>query len=264
MIVKDQLGIDHEFSFAPKRIVSLVPSITELICDLGLQDSLVGCTKFCVHPQGLKKAVMVVGGTKSVQYKRVADAAPDIIIGNKEENRKEDTLALADIAPVWVSDIATVDDSLEMVKSLGHIFDVAATASRIINETKEILSNFPKLTGSVAYLIWQNPFMTVGGDTYIHDMLYRLGLTNVFGEKTRYPELTIDSLRASSPDFVFLSSEPFPFKKQHFDEISNLLKDSAVIFVDGEFFSWYGTRLRYVQEYAKTLHTNISEKRSLS
>lgn len=264
MIVKDQLGFDHEFSLTPRRIVSLVPSITELIYDLGLHDNLVGCTKFCIYPEGLKESISVVGGTKSVQYLKVADAAPDIIIGNKEENRKEDITALADIAPVWISDIATVDDSLEMIKSLGHIFGVTAIASRVINETIDVLTTFPRLTGSVAYLIWQNPFMTVGGDTYIHDMLSKMGFTNVFGDTTRYPEVSMDDIMTRKPDYVFLSSEPFPFKKRHLDEISNLFKDSEVILVDGAFFSWYGTRLIHVQEYAQTLYANIRELRSLS
>jgi len=262
MISIDQLGQKHVFKQTPSRIVSLVPSITELICDLGLRDYIVGCTKFCVHPNELKNEVTIVGGTKSVQYQRVEDCQPDIIIANKEENRQEDIKAILAIAPIWISDIGTIEEAASMINSLGQIFNVEERVKDIINRTNEIVSEFPKTDRTAAYLIWKDPYMTVGQDTYIHDMMDKLGLTNVFSDMTRYPEVSIEELCKRSPDFVFLSSEPFPFKQRHLDNISGQLKDSVVIFVDGEFFSWYGSRLIHMHEYAHTLIEDLRVPRS--
>jgi len=202
---------------------------------------------------------MIIGGTKSIKHQKVVECQPDIILANKEENRQEDIKALQDFAPIWISDIGTIEDSASMITALGQIFDVIGRAKDIVQRTNNIITELPKINRSVAYLIWQNPYMTVGHDTYIHDMLGKLGLTNVFGDLTRYPKVSIDDLRERSPDFIFLSSEPFPFKQRHLDQISDHLKDSVVILVDGEFFSWYGSRMIHMDDYADKLGKELRE-----
>lgn len=256
----DQLGNAHQFTESPCRIVSLVPSITELLCDLGLQNKVVGCTKFCVHPKGLKKNVAIVGGTKKVNIQKVKELQPDLIIANKEENKKEDIEALRNITTVWVSDIDTIDRAYDMIRSIGDICSVQVKAESIIDASKAILSISSTKTKSVVYLIWKSPYMTIGGDTFIHDMLKASGYENVFGESLRYPEVTIEEIKKQQPDVIFLSSEPFPFKEKHVVKLKEALGDIPIVLVDGEYFSWYGSRILHCTDYINRLREHIEKE----
>ncbi|RFN59968.1 ABC transporter substrate-binding protein [Marixanthomonas ophiurae] len=258
MQFKDQLGNIISLSKTPKRIVSLVPSQTELLVDLGLKENLVGITKFCVHPKNLRKEIKVVGGTKSLHFDKVKAVKPDLIICNKEENTKEMVVELQKIAPVWVSDIFSIDDSLDMIKQIGLLCDVEEEAlsicSKIISEKEDFL-NFVKNkpTKKVAYVIWKKPLMIAGKNTFINELLVLNNFENSCeDESSRYPEVEKDFLKQA--DEILLSTEPFPFKEKDAITLSKEL-DKKVSIVDGEYFSWYGSRLVGAFSYFKSLHS---------
>lgn len=247
----DQMNRTLYIPEALQRIVSLVPSQTELLVDLGLEDRIVGVTKFCVHPKGLKKQKTIIGGTKNFHFDKIDALQPDLIIGNKEENYQEGIALLEKKYPVWMSDIYTLKDALEMMKGIGEITGTIVQADNLIHEiSQDIASLAQQNKGTAVYLIWKDPMMTVGPQTFIHDMLDRAGFTNLVQEP-RYPKLSLEDLKKLSPDFLLLSSEPFPFKQKHIDEFATHLPQTQVQLVDGEMFSWYGSRLRYFKEYVE-------------
>ena len=254
----DQTGYTISLSHVPKRIVSLVPSQTELLYDLGLDECVVGITKFCVHPKTWFRSKQRVGGTKTVKLDAVAALQPDLILANKEENVQEQVEALRNIAPVWTSDISNLAETLDMIQAVGALTDTAATATTIL---EQINNSFAALSGTTqrkaAYLIWRDPYMTAGGDTFISDMLQYCGCTNVFAHQQRYPAITLEDIRESGADTVLLSSEPFPFKEKHIDEISAALPGTKVLLVDGEMFSWYGSRLLHAPAYFQSLREQL-------
>ncbi len=257
MELTDQLNRRILIKKTPQRIVSLVPSQTELLIDLGLENQLVGITKFCVHPAYLKNTKTIVGGTKKVNFNKIKSLKPDIIICNKEENTKEMVLELENIAPVWVSDIFIIDDNLAMIKELGRLFNKEEKATSIIlkiqTEKKKFLQFIKsKPSQKVAYLIWQNPFILAGRNTFINELLtlnrFKNNLTQPL---SRYPEITIDKLKKT--ELILLSTEPYPFKES--DVILLTQRTGVKVkLVDGEYFSWYGSRLIKAFGYFKTLH----------
>ena len=237
----------------PKRIISIVPSQTELLFDLGLENEVVGITKFCIYPDTWFQTKSRVGGTKEIDIEKVRLLNPDLIIGNKEENSKADVAELEKIAPVWMSDIYHLSDSFQMMKSIGEICQVPVKATNLIQEIERKFDTFETLASkkNVMYLIWNNPLMAAAKRTFIDSMLTRFGLNNYYNELERYPLCSEN--KAEDPDYIFLSSEPFPFKQKHADEIQLQYPKSKLIFVDGEMFSWYGSRLRKVPEYFREL-----------
>ncbi len=257
MNITDQLGRNISISFPPKRIISVVPSQTELLYCIGLEKEVVGITKFCVHPSEWFENKTKVGGTKTLNIELIKQLQPDLIIANKEENEQVQIELLAQQFPVWISDIKNLDDALEMIAGVGVITNTAHVAE---NLCKQIVDNFQQLPQQfetrkkAAYLIWRKPYMSINKNTFIHDMLLRCGFENVFANcHSRYPEITIEELEAKKPDIIFLSSEPYPFSEKHIAELklSSELKNSNVALVDGEMFSWYGSRLLYAAEYFK-------------
>lgn len=273
----DQLGNQHTFHQTPKRIVSLVPSQSELLYDLGLEDSIVGITKFCVHPFHLKATKAIVGGTKQVKIDKIKALQPDIIIANKEENTLEIVESLQDICPVWVTDIITIEDNLQMISDFGQLFNKRIEAQKWIDKTNFALADFQhfikdKEVKKVAYFIWANPYMVAGGDTFINELLKLNKFENIYDYhetqggaeqrvvkyEGRYPEIVIQKMRIQGdPDYVLLSSEPFPFKDEHAFELGRYTHHATTIFVDGEMFSWYGSRLVKAIEYFKSLHERL-------
>lgn len=260
---------NDNLSPASLRIVSLVPSITELLYDLGLEDEVVGITKFCVRPQHWFQTKTRVGGTKNVDVEKVASLKPTLIIANKEENEKVQVEALQDIAPVFVSDVSTLDEALDMINHIGNLVGRKENAREIINTIRE---NFSSLAGigvhkpavqkkRAAYLIWRSPYMAAGGDTFIHDMMVRCGLENVLSGELRYPEVTLEQLSALGCELLMLSSEPYPFNEKHAAEMRQQLPSVSIVFVDGEMFSWYGSRLIHAAAYFTVLMNEISQKR---
>ena len=252
MIYTDQINHNINLSEAPKRIISIVPSQTELLFDLGLDDSVVGITKFCIHPASWFKTKNRVGGTKKLNIDKIKALKPDLIIANKEENEKEQIKELQQLFPVWTSDIATLENSLEMISSIGEITNTGNQSNQLIQEIKNEFKRLKpdKAKGlSVMYLIWRDPYMSIGTDTFIHDMLTRCGFKNSLIKVCRYPIISNDEMKSNKPDLIFLSSEPYPFKGKHIAELLELSPMSNVVLVDGEFFSWYGSRLRYAPKY---------------
>lgn len=234
----------------PRRIVSLVPSQTELLYELGLSDEVVGITKFCIYPKEWFESKNRVGGTKQVNIDKVRSLQPDLIIGNKEENTQEDIEQLEKIAPVWMSDIITFEDALEMISEIGMLVGKSKEATAIRTEIETEFSHLPvESTKSVLYFIWKDPDYIVGKSTFIDAMLTKAGFENLCNEE-RYPELKSYEIQ---PDYIFLSSEPFPFKEDHAVEIKKKFPVSKVLFVDGEMFSWYGSRMKFFPNYVTKL-----------
>ncbi len=240
------------------RIVSLVPSQTELLVDLGLREKLVGVTKFCIHPVGLKKEVQIIGGTKNAKIDRIKSLNPDLIIGNKEENNQTDIEQLEKDFPVWMSDIFNLADALEMLEQIGELTGTQEKALELrsaIEQNFELLSTLKPTGKSVLYLIWKDPYIAAGKNTFIDSMLETLGFENAMDQE-RYPEVNLETV---NPDLVFLSSEPYPFKEKHIESLQNQFPGSQVVLVDGEYFSWYGSRLLGAPAYFLELLGSISK-----
>jgi len=252
----DQLGRLVYLSGLPKRIISLVPSHTELLFSLGLHQEIVGVTKFCTKPIDQVDLIPKVGGTKQVNLEKIAALAPDFIIANKEENTKGDIEWLMERFPVWISDIFTLEDALVMIsetgKMVGKHSEAMALNNKIISGFDALLSLQNNVKKRVAYLIWKDPLMVSGKNTFIDHILTRAGFENAIDE-SRYPVLTEGQLREVAPDLIFLSSEPYPFKEKHMEDFRSICPHSKIILVDGEMFSWYGSRLQFTSSYIRSL-----------
>ena len=252
---QDHLGRTVELAQSPRRIVSLCPSLTETLFALGLQDRIVGRTSFCVHPAQRVDAVPTVGGIRNVDLAAVAALRPDLVIAAKEENRREDVEALAAFVPVFVMDVASYQEALRAIRDLGAITGRERPAAEMAVEISRRFERLPRgLVRRVAYLIWRDPYTTVGRETYVHSLLARCGLKNLAaGLPGRYPQVTLEHLRTLAPELVLLSSEPFPFDQSHVDELTPRLPRSKLVLVDGEMFSWYGGRMILAADYLADL-----------
>ena len=251
-----------ELPYLPKRIISLVPSQTELLFDLDLEAETIGITKFCVHPKAWFKTKEKVGGTKTVKIDTVHKLMPDLIIANKEENVKEQIEELAKDFPVWLTDVNNFDDALKMITDIGALTCKSAAANTLISNISKGFKAIYKMDKPVktAYLIWRRPYMTVGGDTFVNDMLNQCGFQNIFADKTRYPQINMAQLPTANCQLLLLSSEPYPFKQKHIDELSNQLPNTKIILADGEFFSWYGSRMLQAPAYFQELIAQITAR----
>lgn len=262
-LFKDQLGNELEFIQTPKRIISLVPSQTELLFDLGLEEYIIGITKFCVHPFHFKSTKKIVGGTKKVHFEKIKLLNPDIIICNKEENTLEIVTALREIAPVWVTDISTLQDNLDMIRQFGILFNKRTEAQKWVDKIEYAHTGFKifvqdKLIRKAAYFIWKDPYMVAGGGTFINEMLELNRFENIYKDKGRYPEIELKKVRLDGdPDLVFLSSEPYPFKEEDAFEIGRFTHHAKTVFVDGEMFSWYGSRVLKAFDYFKKVQERL-------
>lgn len=247
------MGRVLEIPSAVSRIVSIVPSQTELLVDLGVKDRLVGVTKFCIHPRGLKQEVATVGGTKTLQIERIRALKPDLIIGNKEENSQSDIEILQEEFPVWMSDISDLSGALEMIFFLGVLTQTEERAASILRQVRSdfdaLRNDFQQVSLSTLYLIWRKPYMAAGKNTFIDDCLQHLGLQNCLSE-SRYPEVDVVSV---DPSVILLSSEPYPFQQQHARELEVLFPKAKIVLVDGEYFSWYGSRMLGAAAYFRGL-----------
>ncbi len=235
------------------RIISLVPSITETLFDLGLTTkAIVGRTKFCIHPEDKIPEVEVVGGTKNINIEKIKILNPDLVIANKEENVKEQIEELQTFCKVWVTQIETIEDNYYFLKQLGNCIGRQEKAQLFNLLIYEVLHAQNKIKSlKTAYLIWQKPYMSVGSDTFIHHVLTELGFENVFKDKKRYPEISLQDL--TDAEVIMLSSEPFPFKEKHIEEFQQIFPEKKILIVDGEAFSWFGTHLAKCNTYFETL-----------
>lgn len=251
----DMMGREITIPFPPKRIISVVPSQTELLYDLGLGDAVVGITKFCVHPEEWFRNKTRVGGTKSLDVEKIKELNPDLIIANKEENTQEEIEALAKDFPVWVSDIHNIPQALQMIQVVGQLTGRENETNKLVDDIVWGFKNIKRAPQPkrVAYYIWKDPWMSIGGDTFISNMIQTIGWENVLKERERYPEVSLHALKAYQPEAVLLSSEPYPFKEKHIAEIKDILPDAEVLLVDGEMFSWYGSRMKKAVDYMNKL-----------
>ncbi len=226
------------------RIISLVPSLTELLIDLGLYKKVTGRTRFCIHPKEYVEKIPIIGGTKNPNIEKIRKINPDLIIANREENRKEDIDLLKDEFTVIVTDIVTIEDALLSIYEIGKLCGVEGKAEKLTSAIQKEMENVPDEPQlNVAYLIWRNPWMAAGSETYINSVLIHWKLKNIFSNRKRYPVIELNELGQIDPDYIFLSSEPFPFKAAHCEDVKKECASAKVIQVNGEWFSWYGSRM---------------------
>jgi ABC-type Fe3+-hydroxamate transport system substrate-binding protein len=251
----DAVGRQVRLPRCPERIISLVPSQTELLVDLGVGERLVGRTRYCIHPREKLASVAVVGGTKRVEFDEIQALKPDLILAEKEENPREMVDSLAGLAPVYVTDVTSIASAISMCRDVGRLIGQVAEAQALADQIQIAMHGAERLAPKpdrVLYLIWRKPWMAAGVDTFIHSCLEHVGFENAVSG-TRYPELDHEKIVSLNPDRVFLSSEPFPFKDAHAQELRELLPGASIEFVDGELFSWYGSRMLKMPAYWRSL-----------
>jgi ABC-type Fe3+-hydroxamate transport system substrate-binding protein len=258
-IYTDQLNRKVEVTEFPKRIISLVPSQTELLFDLGVGDNIIGITKYCIHPREKIKKIKKVGGTKDFDIDKIIALKPDLIIANKEENYKEGIEQLERYFPVWISDINDLNSSLEMILEVGKLVGKKNEAKSLtdkLNIDFKELETTSSQTYKTLYFIWKDPFMIAGKDTFINDILEKINLENSTIEN-RYPIIDEEKIKELNPQVILLSSEPYPFKEKHIQQFAQLLPNAYIKVIDGELFSWYGSRLKYTVDYIKQLKNDV-------
>lgn len=254
LLTTDQMGYKVKAPKNPTSIISLVPSQTELLFDLGVEQQISGITKFCIHPADKIKSVDKIGGTKKFNLEKIDALSPDLIIGNKEENYKDGIEKLKQKYPVWMSDITNLNEALEMISQIAELVGKKAKGEELVSEIRKGFSSISTYSPKrVLYFIWRKPYMIAGKSTFIDEMLSTLGLVNAI-EENRYPILKPEEIKAIKPDVILLSSEPYPFKAKHFAELSELCPNADLRIVDGEMFSWYGSRLLKAPDYFNSLN----------
>jgi|SRR5690348_62147 len=245
-----------------KRIISVVPSLSELLFDLGLNEEVIGITKFCIHPQKWFKEKVRIGGTKTLQIEKIQALRPDLIIANKEENDKGQIERLAENCDVYLSDVNTLPDALKMIVRIGELTDHRQQAMELRFKIKKGFDTLSRhhATPNIrsAYFIWKNPWMVAANNTFINEMMRYAGLKNIFEEMSRYPAITIEELERLEPDLILLSTEPYPFKEKDKEEFDLLFPKTKIAIADGEMFSWYGSRLLKSIDYFHSFRKNIS------
>lgn len=257
MKVTDQLNRTVDIPESPNRIVSLVPSITELLFELDLEANINGRTRFCVHPGEKVNKVPVIGGVMGLNFHEIKKIEPDLILASKEENAKGEIMELSRDFPVWLSDVHNLTDALSMIQSIGSICDRQEKARAIIRQIEEefrSLEHIPENIVRVVYLIWKNPLYTINSDTFIHDMLKKAGVENVFASKQEsYPIINEKKIRDKKPDYLFLPSEPYRFNDLDVKNFGHKFPKVEIKRVDGEYFTWYGSHLIRAPSYFKQL-----------
>ena len=251
----DQVGNLISLERAAQRIVSLVPSQTELLHYFDLHDRVVGITKFCIHPDEWYQTKERIGGTKNLNISKIQEIKPDLIIANKEENTKRQIEFLKKNYQVYISDINTAEDAYQMIRDVGILTAKEQKAVDLIDDIQESFDEMVKLKGSVLYFIWKDPYMVCGTDNFIHSIINEIGLTNVITQR-RYIEISKEQIQKLKPDYIFLSSEPFPFNEEHKRELETI-SNAKVYIVDGEMFSWYGSRMLKMKTYFKNLEQKV-------
>lgn len=225
-----------------------MPSISELVAFFDASQ-LVGRTKFCTDP-GLISKVTIIGGTRNLNPVAIRSLHPDIILAVKEENQKEQIEELMEEFRVIVFEVKTVLDALQMISAIGKIMNREELASGLV---RDIQTGFAKLDFKrkipVLYLIWDNPAMTIGGDTFIHHMLSIAGFQNVFEGQNRYPLVDLEKDLPEEPKIIILSSEPYPFQEKHLSRFRKYFPKSNILLADGAMFSWYGNRMALFPDF---------------
>ena len=258
MEITDQIGKSLSPERPPKRIISLVPSITYSLSSFGLDEQVKGITRFCKYPSKWRKTKIIIGGTKNLKIDRIKDLKPDLILASKEENNKQEIEKLQEVSPVYVSDVKDFETNIQFIKDLGFLLSKEERADNFILSIQSKRRKLLNSKGnSAVYLIWKEPWMTIGGDTFINNMLNEAGFKNMYGDLKRYPSINLDDIILKKPDLLFLSSEPYPFKEKHKRELQKILPNTIIILVDGEAFSWFGTYPIKAYDYLMNLKTQV-------
>lgn len=259
---QDQAGFNVSVKSTPQRIICTVPSLTELLYDLGLEEKIVGVTRFCVKPAVARKKAAIIGGTKDLDLKLIKSLKPDLIIGNKEENIKEQILTAKKTAPVWLSDINDIHEACDAIKQIGKITGTEKKANEINDEIisrKNVLTKMNNSGKSVLYFIWKKPYMLAGKNTFINSVLELCGLKNMAPEVTnRYPEISLEQIKTLRPQILILSSEPYPFSAGDLQQLAKVIPDTEAYILDGEVFSWYGSRLIPGLKYLRSFKNQVN------
>lgn len=251
--------MNHINNPSPSRIISLVPSLTELLFDLGLGYRVVGRTRFCIHPAEKVGDVPIIGGTKNPRIDKIRKLRPDLIIANKEENRPEDVMELEKDFKVMVTEISTIEEALFAIHDIGWACGVQEQAKEMIHNIQQQMDGVPDEEPlSAAYFIWRDPWMSVGRDTYIHSVMDHWKLENVYADELRYPKTTLYELSLKKPRLILLSSEPYPFKEKNIKEVGDVCPGSNIVLVNGEWFSWYGSRMLHAFRHLNIFRRAIS------
>jgi ABC-type Fe3+-hydroxamate transport system substrate-binding protein len=249
--IRDDLGDELTLDDVPRRIVSLVPSVTETVIALGAADRLAGVTNYCVYPADIVKDIPKVGGTKGFSFESIDAARPDLILANKEENRKHQIEKLRERYPVFVTYPRTVEQAIKMILDLGVLTGTEERASELAASCDHFLESMePAIAGPplrTACMIWRDPWMAVGPDSYVSALLDRVGFVNVFTEADgRYPETTLDAVIERRPEVIILPSEPYEFGKADQEELDRFLEGRGVaattLRMDGSLLTWFGSR----------------------
>jgi ABC-type Fe3+-hydroxamate transport system substrate-binding protein len=235
--------------------VSLIPSITETLCALGLADALVGVTAYCVEPREVVRGKTRIGGEKDPDLEAIRALQPDLVVANIEENVRAHVETLRGWGlPVWVTYPRTVADGIAMIRELGEVTGTGERAAAILAELQPLHARVRAATAqrrpvTVFYPIWRQPWMTIGADTYIHDLLAVCGAANVFADApARYPTITLEEMAARRPEVILLPDEPFRFRRAHLADFAPFtdvpaVRDGRIHLVDGKPFSWHGPRV---------------------
>lgn len=240
------------------KIISTVPSLTELLYHLELEEEVVGITQFCTDPDSWYQQKTRIGGPKKLNLKRIQSLQPDWILASKEENIKEQIEHCNTFTKILLTDVCNYEGALAMILEVGKTFNREQQAKYIHNKIQEAFISLQKQKSQrVLYMIWKNPLMSVGGDSFIHDMLKRCGWYNVLGDKMRYPSFSETEMQNLQPDIVFLSSEPYPFEAKHIAYFQNLLPNAKIILVEGSYFTWYGSRMMQAPAYFQSIQAKI-------
>jgi ABC-type Fe3+-hydroxamate transport system substrate-binding protein len=258
IVTQGTLSYTH-FKTPFTKIVCLVPSISWYLFDLEADPMIAGISKFCSAQNDRHSKIPKFGGTKNPDLHRILSVQADLIIANKEENRKEDIEFLARYSTVYLSDVFDLESMYLMMREIGQLTKREAIALKLIEQIQSRQFQFQNDTHAVkhtnvVYLIWKNPYMTIGKDTFIHYMIHLAGFRNCFEDKTRYPVITLDEIIALQNPLILLSSEPYHFKKKHFREFSSL--DCQL--VDGRIFSWYGSFILQSFDYLDTFKKSLT------
>ncbi|WP_144510817.1 ABC transporter substrate-binding protein [Bacillus sp. FJAT-22090] len=256
-LMTDHTGRQVTIPVSPKRIISICPAITETLFALGLENEIIGRTKYCIFPEGIVENVPIVGGTKEVSEEKVRALQPDLILAEKEENTEAIVHALEKIAPVFVLEVQSIKEAYRFTHTLGVLTNKESEANKLIEACRAVFPSFSIHSKNATYVIWRKPYMVVGGNTYINDVLHTLGLQNPFATaESRYPSVTKEELAKENLDVLLLASEPFPFKEKHVEEFQSFLPNTKIILVEGEMF-WYGARMEIAGPYLKKLEEDL-------